>query len=133
MFFTVTFMTSIPDSFKMSDLTDMLENAPSEDELHTAADNSDKEFTPEFIEDVAQEALEFATNKCADPLVHKVMAMTIMHRMIEWHKGVAKSQLDDGELLSMGAWMRDAGKFQAVMDILVSIAIGPNDFTCNHE
>ena len=133
MFFTVTLMTSIPDSFKMSDLTDMLESAPSEDDLHTAADNSEKEFTPEFIESVAQEALEFATNKCTDPLVHKVMAMMIIHRMIEWHKGVAKSQLDDGELSSMGAWMRDAGKFQAVMDILVSIAIGPEDFTCATE
>ena len=126
-------MTSIPDSFNMSDLTDMLENAPQEDDLHAAADNSDKEFTPEFIEKVATEALDLASDKCKDPLVHKVMAMMIAHRMIEWHKSVAQRQLDDDQLESMGCWMRDAGKFQSIMDILCNIAIGPNDFTCNQD
>ena len=126
-------MTSIPDSFKMSDLSDMLENAPQEDELHASADNSDKEFTPADIEKAAQEALELASEKCKDPLVHKVMAMMITHRMIEWHKGVAERQLDDGELQSSACWMRDAGKFQAIMDILCNIAIGPNDFTISQD
>ena len=32
----------------------MLENAPQEEELHAAAENSDKELTPEQIEDLAQ-------------------------------------------------------------------------------
>ena len=77
--------------------------------------------------------LELATAKCPDPLVHKVMAMMVIHRMVDWHKGVAKKQLEDGNEQSMGAWMRDAGKFQACMDILTSIAIGPDDFTCAQE
>ena len=117
----------------MDELSNMLENAPQEEELHAAADNDDKEFTPEFIESIAQEMLELATEKCPDPLVHKVIAMMVICRMVDWHKGVAKSQLDDGNLQSMGAWMRDAGKFQACMDILTSIAIGPTDFTCSQE
>ena len=113
----------------MDQLSELLETAQSEDELHTAADNSDKELTPEVIEGVAQEALELATEKCPDPLVHKVMAMMVICRMVDWHKGVAIKQLEDGNQESMGAWMRDAGKFQACMDILTSIAIGPDDFT----
>ena len=118
----------------MDELSEMLETAPNEELLHaTVGCNDDKELTPEFIEGIAQECLEFATAKCPDPLVHKVMAMMIIHRMVDWHKGVALRQLDDDNLESMGAWMRDAGKFQAVMDILCSIAIGPDDFTCNHE
>ena len=52
--------------------------------------------------------------------------------MVDWHKAVAIRQLEEGNQESMGAWMRDAGKFQAVMDILSSIAIGPEDFTCDH-
>ena len=125
--------SSIPESFNMDQLSELLESAQSEDDLHTAADNSDKELTPEFIEGVAQEVLEIATDKCPDPLVHKVIAMMVICRMVDWHKGVAIKQLEDGNQESMGAWMRDAGKFQACMDILTSIAIGPDDFTCNHE
>ena len=125
--------SSVPDSFSMDELSNMLENAPQEEDLHTTADNSNKEFTPEYIEGVAQEMLELASEKCPDPLVHKVIAMMVICRMVDWHKGVAKSQLEDGNLESMGAWMRDAGKFQACMDILTSIAIGPTDFTCSDE
>ena len=121
--------SSIPESFNMDQLSELLESAQSEDDLHTAADNSDKELTPEFIESVAQEVLEIATDKCPDPLVHKVIAMMVICRMVDWHKSVASKQLEDGNQESMGAWMRDAGKFQACMDILTSIAIGPDDFT----
>lgn len=125
--------SSVPDSFSMDELSNMLENAPQEEDLHAAADNSDKEFTPEFIEKIAQECLEAASEKCPDPLVHKVIAMMVIHRMVDWHKNVALRQLDDDNLESMGAWMRDAGKFQACMDILCNVAIGPNDFTCSQE
>ena len=125
--------SSIPESFNMDQLSELLESAQSEDDLHTAADNSDKELTPEFIEGVAQEVLEIATDKCPDPLVHKVIAMMVICRMVDWHKGVAIKQLEDGNQESMGAWMRDAGKFQACMDILTSIAIGPDDFTVADE
>ena len=121
--------SSIPDSFNLDELSAMLENAPQEEELHT----TEKELSPEFIEKVAMDALDKATEECPDPLVHKVMAMTVIHRMIDWHKHVALRQLEEGNEASMGAWMRDAGKFQSVMDILCSIAIGPDDFTCNHE
>ena len=122
-------MTSaVPESFNMDQLSELLESAQSEEELHTA-DNSDKELSPEFIEDVALKALDTATEQCPDPLVHKVMAMMVISRMVDWHKGVAIRQLEEDNQESMGAWMRDAGKFQACMDILSSIAIGPEDFT----
>ena len=128
--------SSVPDSFSMDELSNMLENAPQEEDLHAAncsCNDCDKEFTPEYIESVAQEVLELATEKCPDPLVHKVIAMMVICRMVDWHKGVARKQLEDGNEQSMGAWMRDAGKFQACMDILTSIAIGPDDFTCSQE
>ena len=123
-------MTAIPDFFSMDELSNMLENAPQEDDLHAVADNSDKGFTPEQIEDIANEALEFASEKCGDPLVHKVMAMKIIHNMVEWHKAVAQKQHEDGHELSGAAWGRDAGKFQAIMDILCNVTVGPDDFTC---
>ena len=130
--------SSIPDSFSLDELSNMLENAPHEEDLR--AQHSDDcpgcpecEATPERIEDIANEALDFAASKCDDPLVHKVIAMKVMHNMIQWHKHVAIRQLNEGNEASMGAWMRDAGKFQAVMDILTSVTVGPDDFTCDHE
>ena len=98
----------------MDELSNMLENAPQEEELHA----TEKELSPEFIEKVAMDALDKATEECPDPLVHKVMAMTVIHRMIDWHKHVAIRQLEEGNQASMGAWMRDAGKFQALLQLV---------------
>ena len=120
----------------MDDLSNMLENARKEPEAHAhdcTCDECDPDITSEYIEKVAMECLDLAAEKCSDPLVHKVMAMMVVSRMVDWHKSIAYRQLDDDNLESMGAWMRDAGKFQACMDILCSIAIGPDDFTCCHE
>ena len=129
---------SVPDSFSMDELSNLLENAPQEEDLHAencscnSCDNK-QEYTPEFIEKIASDAIDAATDQCPDPLVHKVMAMMIMSRMVEWHKNVALRQLDNDNVQSMGAWMRDAGKFQGLMDVLCNIAIGPDDFTCSQE
>jgi hypothetical protein len=122
--------SSVPDSFNLDDLSAMLENAPQEEDLHTAAANDDKqEYTPEYIEKVAQETLELATEKCKDPLVHKVIMMAVCSRMIDWHTQVAMAQFEEGNEKSGICWMRDAGKFQAMMDSLVNIGVGPDDFT----
>ena len=125
--------SSVPESFNMDQLSELLETAQSEDELHQPADNSDKELTPEFIEDCATKALDLATELCPDPLVHKVMMMAICSRMIEWHTQTALRQFEEGHEKSGTCWMRDAGKFQAMMDSLVNIGVGPDDFTCEHE
>ena len=55
----------------------------------------DSRVHPDYIESVAQECLELATEKCKDPLVH-VMAMMIISRMVEWHNNCAERQLEDG-------------------------------------
>jgi len=113
----------------MDELSNMLENAPQEEDLHASANNSDKELTPEYIQNIAEEALDFASSKCKDPLVHKVIMMAICSRMIEWHTHVAMTQFEEGNEQSGTCWMRDAGKFQAMMDSLVNIGVGPDDFT----
>ena len=56
-------MTQIPNSFNLDELSAMLENAPQEEELHA----TEKELTPEFIEKVAIDALDKATEQCPDP------------------------------------------------------------------
>ena len=114
----------------MDELSNMLENAPQEEDLHAAASNDGKDLTPEQMEELAEEILCDAASKCDDPLLHKVIAMRVIHNMVQWHMTVANKQYEDGNHESGGAWMRDAGKFQAVMNILSTVTVGPDDFTC---
>ena len=131
----VKYMTSsVPDSFNLDQLSEFLENAQSEDDIHSEASNGDKELTPEFIDDCAMKALDFASDLCSDPLVHKVMMLMIAQRMVEWHTAIGQKQFEIDEIQSGVCWLRDAGKFQAMLDSLVSISIGPDDHTihqCN--
>ena len=122
--------SSVPDSFNPEELARMLELAPREEDLGRAVESNDeKEITPEFIDDCAMKALDFATELCGDPLVHKVMMLMIATRMVEWHTSIGKKQFDIGEIESGVCWLRDAGKFQAMLDSLVSITVGPDDHT----
>lgn len=129
---SVVYMTSsIPESFNLDQLSELLENAPSEDDIHSESCNcnDDKEITPEFIDDCAMKALDFATELCGDPLVHKVMMLMIATRMVEWHTAIGQKQFEADEIQSGVCWLRDAGKFQAMLDSLMSISIGPDDYT----
>ena len=121
-------MTAVPNSFSMDELTAALESAPAEDELRSNLDK--REYTQEYIEQVASDALDFASDLVKDPLVHKIMAMMIVNRMIEWHTLIGDKQLESGTQESAVCWYRDAGKFQSMMDSLMMIAVGNNDFTC---
>ena len=115
----------------MDDLTAALESAPAEDELRSNVDK--REYTQEYIEQVASDALDMASDLVKDPLVHKVMAMMIVNRMVTWHTVVGETNLEDGSQDTAICWFRDAGKFQAMLDSLIQISVGNNDFTCIHD
>ena len=119
---------SVPESFSMDELNAALESAPKEDELKSQIEK--REYSQEYIEKVADDALNMASDLVKDPLVHKVMAMMIVNRMIQWHTLIGDEQLKHDDQNSAVCWYRDAGKFQSMMDSLMMIAVGNNDFTC---
>ena len=123
-------MTAVPNSFSMDELTAALESAPAEDDLRSNLDK--QEYTQEYIEQAASDALDFASELVKDPLVHKVMAMMIVNRMVTWHTVVGEANLKEGSQDTAICWFRDAGKFQAMLDSLIQITIGDSDFTCIH-
>lgn len=127
---------SIPNGFSSDDLERMLANA--------AQDITDAEPTGEGIygkqgltQDqlvaLAEEVVDQSLQECSDPILHKVIVLTIIARFTEWHKAIAEKHIGENQLASAGAWMRDAGKFQAMMDILTSVSFGPDDFACNFD
>lgn len=125
--------SSIPNGFSTEDLESMLNNARHEDDCRCEecgpsgeGPHGDQGLTDEEVIEAASNFLDESLAKCNDPLFHKVIAMTIINRLCTWHRDIADKQ-DDSR--SQGAWMRDAGKLQAVLDILCNVSVGPNDFT----
>lgn len=128
----------IPDGFSMDQLKDMMSEAIPEDVAHECElcgdSNCDEDHGPhgsanltdDQVIDIADKALTQATDACDDPIVHKVMLHMIVGNMYSWHQKV-------GEDSDQHAWSRDAGKFQAIMNILDTISVGPDDFTCDFE
>ena len=77
--------------------------------------------------DVANKHLDAATDELKDPAVHGVMMELILNNMIRWHVHVAEKMLEQDETECAAAWMRDAGKFQAMANILDTVCFGEND------
>ena len=123
--------TSVPESISMDDLNALSESAQTEDELRKNVDQ--REYSQEYIEQVASDALDMASDLVKDPVVHKVMAMMILNRMAAWHTIVGEAQLKDGSQDTAICWFRDAGKFQSMVDSLLVISVGDRDFTCIAE
>ena len=121
--------TSVPDFISSDDLQKMMENAMPEAEP-TA--NPDKQ-SQEYILDVAGDALNWATEKSAGPVVHKLMLHMIVQKMFEWHTAISAEMMEEGNTCCAMGWSRDAGKFQAIMNILMTISVDENDFTVEDE
>ena len=119
---------SVPESISMDDLNALSVSAPAEEELRKNVDK--REYTQEYIEQVASDALDMASDLVKDPVVHKMMAMMILNRMTAWHTMVGEAQLKDGNKDTAICWFRDAGKFQSMIDSLLVISVGDSDFTC---
>ena len=125
--FFVYMTSSIPDGISFSDLEALRENAPSEETPTPKTDGPtyDGKTQDEVIE-IAQKYVQKSIDECNDPMVHKIMVLEMLENMIRWHTTAGMEQEDDR---SQVCWLRDAGKFQAMCNILTSISCGPDDFT----
>ena len=118
--------SSIPDAFSPEQLQRMLAEAQPEPEVTTDPDCQSEEY----ICEIAQEAIDLACEKSAGPMVHKVMLHQIIQHMFDWHVNMANNLLEDGKPEPAMGWSRDAGKWQAIMNILCTISVQNDDFTC---
>ena len=120
---------SVPSGFSREDLEKLLASAPSEDQpTETDSDTSTygkQELTQQEVMDAAVKVVENSLEVCGDPVFHKAIVAIIIARMIEWHKDYSWKQ-ESPE--ATAAWQRDAGKFQAIMDILTSVTVSNDDF-----
>ena len=121
--------SSIPDAFSPEQLQRMLAEAQPEPEVTTDPDCQ----SDEYICEIAQEAIDLACEKSAGPMVHKVMLHQIIQHMFDWHVKMANQLLEEGMTDPAMGWARDAGKWQAIMNILSTISVQNDDFTCTDK
>ena len=122
-------MTTTPDGISFAALQEMLADAPQEEEVQAAASDDDPgKLTPERVREIADKALNYAVELGATgPMVHKMMIVIALHNFIEWHNVMGAQALEEGEIKSAAAWYRDAGKFQAIANILFKVDCGCGD------
>ena len=128
----MTASANIPDGFSMGELELLAQAAAEREEVEATADRDEAHFdgkTQSEVCDIVDKLLGLAIEECNDPMVHKLMALEIISNMIEWHTAQGVEHFEEDETQGGVAWTRDAGKFQAAMTILLSIGVGPHDWT----
>lgn len=132
----MTASANIPDGFSMGELELLAQAAAHREEETNECDCSSDENavfdgkTKEEVKSIVDGLLALSLEECNDPMVHKIMALEIISNMIEWHTRQGLQEMEAGNETSMVSWIRDAGKFQSALGILVSICCGPHDWTC---
>ena len=117
--------SSIPNSFSRDDLERMLENAQSE---APEVDNT-KNFSEEYMIKLASEICDEMMERSRGPLIHKLVAMTILQRLEGWHNNIGMERLKEEDTSGVG-WIMDAGKCQSARMLLETVDLGSDDFTC---
>ena len=117
---------NIPESISLETLAALQAEAPKEQEPEAPkkGDGPYDGLTKGQLIDLSDEMLKVSIEKCGDPMVHKIMALSILSKMIEWHTHMGSEE----EGKAAVAWLRDAGKLQAAMQLLHSVSFGPDDF-----
>ena len=123
---------SIPNGFSSDDLEALMKRASKDiTDVEPSGEGpyGDQGLTQSELEQLTEEIIDESLDRCNDPMLHKMIIIVLCYRFATWHRNIGNRHFSEGNTESGGAWMRDAGKFQAMLDILTSVAIGPDDFT----
>lgn len=128
LFLNTNIMTNVPDSFNLSQLQAAFEDAPKEAEIKSSkTPQSSKEYE-EMIIDMASKHCTNAFEELQDPVLHKAMAMCILHNLMAYHQRKAEALAAEGDLNTAFMWVKDFGQLQVLMDTLRETSISHSDF-----
>ena len=121
---------SIPNGFSEEQLNQLMLQAilrkEAEDEAKDAPYGG---LTREEICDKAEASLDAMNDICKHAMSHKLVVMQVISNLIDWHNTMAERLLEEGNHEIAAGWSRDAGKFQAIINLLHSVGVDPDDFT----
>ncbi len=119
--------TSVPDGISFADLQALAKDAP-DDSAIVPTDGPFKGLSEDELKDLVDAHLDMIHEACPDPMFAKAILWRLIMNMINWHTEAGKHQFEEGDNDSAVCWLRDAGKFQAMSNILQTINVGPHDF-----
>jgi len=122
-------MSATPDSISFEDLADLMITAQQEVEPVDKEATLYAGHTSDEVSEVVKDKLFDMTEEINHPIVHKLAACEIIHSLMDWHTKAAERLVDDNETVVAIGWAKDAGKFQAIMNILTTISVCDDDFT----
>ena len=123
-------MSATPDSISFQDLADLMITAQQEAEpVDKEADASYNGHTADQVSEVVRDKLTEMADEINHPIVHKLAACEIIHSLMKWHTEAAERLVEDGQTTTAIGWAKDAGKFQAIMNILTTVSVCDDDFT----
>lgn len=117
--------SNIPDGISFDDLKSLADNAGEQPKEQGPYNG----LTREELLTQVQEASNAVESIIDHPLGHKILVLECINRMIGWHTNVGMGEIQEGDAESAKGWLRDAGKFQAVMNLLTNIGVDAHDFT----
>lgn len=126
-------MESVPSSISFAELASYLNRAPTPGEEHSLELFGD--FTREELEELADDAIDSIIEIAPDPMVHKIMALKILAKFVNWHNRYGQRVLDLEGPESTGyiEWMNDAGILKASGMLLSQVSLGTNDYISPEE
>ena len=119
--------TSVPDGISFADLQALAKDAP-DDSAIVPTKGPFNGLSEEQLKDLVDAHLELIHEGCPDPMFAKALLWRLVNNMIGWHTEAGKHQFNEGDPESAVCWLRDAGKFQAIGNLLQTINVGPHDF-----
>ena len=133
MSFTKTYMsTSVPDGISFADLEKLAKDAP-QDTAIVPTKGPFNGLNEDQLKDLVDVHLDIFHEACPDPMFAKAVIWRLINNMMHWHTEAGTSRFEDGETEAAICWLRDAGKFQAMANLLQTINVGPNDFITPFE
>lgn len=126
-------MDSIPSSVSFAQLASFL--AQSKEEPAEQATELYGDFSREELEAIAEDAIDSVIEIAPDPMVHKIMALKILAKFVNWHNSYGNRilELDGPESEAAVDWFNDAGILKAAGMLLAQVSIGSNDYTAPDE
>ena len=111
----------------MTDLMKLQDTAYVENEKGT--DGPYNGLTQKQVEALAEATVDTFEKSCHNAIAVMALLEECCNRLGFWHynSGLRMAEAEEAEISA--AWSRDAGKFQAVGNILSTISCGDGDFT----
>ena len=78
---------------------------------------------------IAEACLDTAEEECHSGVMVMAVLEEALTRLMGWHRMAAHRQFEAGLEEQSSGWSRDAGKLQAVANILATVDCGDHDFT----